>query len=97
MIMMKADVLDDFDVIKVCTGYKINGKITDEFPYELNEEVEPVYEELPGWKTNLTGVNKQESFPPELNNYMKFIESKVGVPITIVSVGPDRSQTIQLQ
>jgi adenylosuccinate synthase len=97
MIMMKADVLDDFDVIKVCTGYKINGKITDEFPYELNEEVEPVYEELPGWKTNLTGVNKQESFPAELNKYMKFIESKVGVPITIVSVGPDRSQTIQLK
>jgi len=96
LIMMKADVLDDFDTIKVCTGYKINGKVTDEFPHELNENVEPVYEELPGWKTGLTDVNDKTKFPPELNRYMKFIESKTGVPISIVSVGPDRSQTIKM-
>ena len=96
LIMMKADVLDDFDVIKVCTGYKINDKITDEFPHELNDQVEPVYEELPGWKTNLTGVDTIEKFPKELKRYMKFIESSLGIPITIISVGPDRSQTIKL-
>jgi adenylosuccinate synthase len=96
LIMMKADVLDDFDVINVCTGYKINGKVTGEFPYELNDDVEPVYEELPGWKTRLTHVDDKGKFPKELNNYIKFIESKTGVPISIVSVGPDRSQTIKL-
>ena len=96
LIMMKADVLDDFETIKVCTGYKIDDKITDEFPYELNDQVEPIYENLPGWNSNLTGVNSQEKFPQELRNYMKFIESKLGVPISIVSVGPNRSQTIKL-
>jgi adenylosuccinate synthase len=96
LIMMKADVLDDFDTIKVCTGYKINGKITDEFPYELNDDVEPVYEELAGWRTSLTKVNDKANFPEELNRYIQFIESKTGVPISIVSVGPDRSQTIEM-
>lgn len=96
LIMMKADVLDDFDTIKVCTGYKINGKITDEFPYELNDDVEPVYEELAGWRTGLTNVNDKANFPEELNRYIQFIESKTGVPISIVSVGPDRSQTIEM-
>ena len=96
LIMMKADVLDDFETIKVCTGYKIDGKITDEFPYELNDQVEPVYEELKGWNSNLTGISNQEEFPFELWHYMNFIESKLGVPIKIVSVGPNRSQTIKL-
>ncbi len=96
LIMMKADVLDEFETIKVCTGYKINGNISDEFPYELNDDVEPVYEELPGWKTNLTGVDDKGKFPLELKRYIGFIESKMGVPVSIVSVGPDRSQTIKL-
>jgi adenylosuccinate synthase len=96
LIMMKADVLDDFETIKVCTGYKINGIITDEFPYELDDQVEPVYEELKGWNSNLTGISNQEEFPFELWHYMNFIEAKLGVPIKIVSVGPNRSQTIKL-
>lgn len=96
LIMMKADVLDDFETIKVCTAYKINGKITDEFPYELDGNIEPIYEELPGWNTNLSGINSQEEFPFELWHYMRFIESKLGIPIKIVSVGPNRSQTIKL-
>jgi len=96
LIMMKADVLDEFDTIKICTGYKINGIVTDEFPHELDDKVEPVYEELQGWKTNLTRITKKEEFPEELSNYMRFIESNVGVPITIISVGPNRSQTIKL-
>jgi len=96
LIMMKADVLDDFETIKVCTGYKIDGKITDEFPYELDGNVITLYEELPGWNCNLSGISSQDKFPDALQNYMKFIESKLGVPISIVSVGPNRSQTIKL-
>jgi len=94
LIMMKADVLDEFDTIKVCTGYKINGKVVTEFPYELNEKVEPVYEELPGWKCDLTKITSEKEFPAEFKSYIKYIEEKTGTPITIVSVGPNRAQTI---
>jgi adenylosuccinate synthase len=97
LIMMKADVLDEFETIKVCTFYKINGELTDEFPSELGSHVEPVYEELTGWNCNLSHINTQEEFPFELWNYMNFIENKLGVPIKIVSVGPNRSQTIRLK
>jgi adenylosuccinate synthase len=97
LIMMKADVLDNFETIKVCTNYKIKGELTDEFPSELNGNVEPVYEELKGWNHNLSAINNKEEFPLELWNYMRFIEEKLGVPIKIVSVGPNRSQTIRLK
>jgi len=95
LIMMKADVLDDFDTIDVCTKYKINGQLTEDFPYELDGNEEPIYESLPGWKKPLTGVTSEKNFPAELNSYIKYIESKLNVPIRIVSVGPDRSQTIE--
>ena len=95
LIMMKADVLDDFDEIKVCTKYKINGELTDEFPYELDGQVEPIYEILPGWKTLLTGVTQVSGIPENLISYIHFIEAKMKVPVKIVSVGPDRSQTIE--
>jgi adenylosuccinate synthase len=94
LIMMKADVMDDFDIIKICTGYKINGEITTEFPYELDEKVEPVYTELPGWKCDLTQITSENNFPENLKAYIKFIEEKTEVPISIVSVGPNRQQTI---
>lgn len=94
LIMMKADVLDDFDSIKICTKYSINGELTEDFPYELDEKVIPVYESLPGWKKPLTGITSESNFPQEFKQYIKFIESELQVPITIVSVGPDRSQTI---
>jgi len=97
LIMMKADVLENIETINVCTNYKINGELTDEFPSELNGNVEPVYEELTGWNCNLSAINNQEEFPFELWNYMNFIEFKLGVPIKIVSVGPNRSQTIRLK
>jgi len=96
MIMMKADVLDKFDSIKICTGYEIDGKVTEEFPHELNDNIKPVYVELPGWKTDLTGITSQNEFPEELNNYINFIEKETGVPISIASVGPKRAQTIFL-
>ena len=95
LIMMKADVLDNFDSIEICTKYKIDGQLTEEFPYELDENVETVYESLPGWNKPLTEVTSEENFPVELNNYIKFIETRLHVPIKIVSVGPNRSQTIE--
>ncbi|MCU4164747.1 adenylosuccinate synthase [Carboxylicivirga caseinilyticus] len=94
LIMMKGDVLSGFDTIKVGTGYKINGVVTDEFPFELPENVEVVYEELPGWKTDLTGIKAEADFPKELSDYIAYLEAKLEVPIKIVSVGPDREQTI---
>ncbi len=95
LIMMKADVLDDFEEIKICTKYKINGELTDEFPYELDGQVEPVYESLPGWKSPLTEVTDVSGIPANLMSYIQFIEEKMKVPVKIVSVGPDRSQTIE--
>ena len=95
LFMMKADVLDDFDTIKICTAYEIDGKITDQFPFELNDNVKPVYVELPGWKTDLTKMVHENEFPEEFNNYLSFIEDETGVPVTIASVGPNRAQTIR--
>ena len=96
LIMMKADVLDQFDTIKICVGYDIDGVVTEEFPFELNDSVKPFYVELPGWKTDLTRIKSQNEFPEELNNYINFIEEEMGIPVTIASVGPNREQTIFL-
>ena len=96
LIMMKADVLDKFETIKICIGYEINGEITEKFPFELNNDVKPVFVELPGWQTDLTQLTSQNEFPEEFNNYINYIEEQVGVPISIASVGPNRAQTILL-
>lgn len=96
LIMMKADVLDQFETIKICMGYVINGELTEKFPFELNDEVIPEYVELPGWKSDLTQLTSQDEFPEEFNNYINFIEEQVGIPISIASVGPNRAQTILL-
>jgi adenylosuccinate synthase len=95
LIMMKADVMDQFEKIKICTSYSIAGELTEDFPNEIDEQVVPVYQELEGWKTDLTGVDHVSKFPSALSNYIKFIEDYLKVPITIVSVGPNRSQTIE--
>lgn len=97
MIMMKADVLDQFDSIKVCIGYEIDGELIDTIPYELTENLHPVYVDLPGWKSDLTQITRQEDFPDAFSHYIKFIEKETGVPITIASVGPNRNQTILLR
>lgn len=95
LIMMKSDVLDDFATIKACTAYRINGKLTEEMPYDLDAvDIEPVYEELPGWQTPMTAFRSETVFPEEFRNYIKFLETKLEVPIAIVSIGPDRTQTI---
>lgn len=98
LIMMKSDVLDTFDTIKACTAYEINGKVTVDFPYSIDEgtDLKPVYTELPGWKTSLSEVKSAADFPAEFRDYIKFLEEQLGVPVAIVSVGPDRTQTIEL-
>lgn len=95
LYMMKGDVLSGFDTLKVCTGYKYNGEVINHLPYNIEEEnVTPVYVEKKGWKADLTGMTKYEELPSELKEYVEFIESEVGVPIRVISVGPDRTQTI---
>jgi adenylosuccinate synthase len=95
LYMMKADILSIFEEIHVCTHYKINGVQTDEMPYDLLDgKVEPVYTTLKGWNTDLTQIRTIEAFPKELSDYIAFIEKELEVPITYVSVGPDREQTI---
>lgn len=94
LIMMKSDVLDGFDTIKACVAYQMNGQETEEFPFDITETVEPVYVELPGWKTDMTKMTSEDEFPEEFNAYLSFLEEELGVPVKIVSVGPDREQTI---
>ena len=94
LIMMKSDVLDDFDTIKVCVAYNIDGKRTEEFPFEVTDMIDPEYIELPGWKTDMTAVRSENEFPEEFNAFLSFLEDELEVPIKIVSVGPDRAQTI---
>ncbi len=95
LIMMKADVLSDFDVINVCTHYKTPDGIIDYLPFDIDpSKVQPIYEELEGWKVDLTQLKKLGEIPSQLNRYIEYLEAKLEVPITIVSVGPDRTQTI---
>jgi adenylosuccinate synthase len=97
LIMMKVDVLNSFDTIKICTHYRLkNGELTEQFPYDLLEEdVEPVYKEFKGWKTSLQGINSIEQLPLELAEYITFIEEALNLPITLLSVSPDRTATLQ--
>ena len=97
LIMMKSDVLDTFDTIRVCTRYRIGDVETEEMPYELTDDIEPLYEELPGWRCDTSRLRSVVEFPQELRDYIDFIERSVGVPIAIASVGPDREQTITLR
>ena len=97
IFMTKADVLSGFDAIKVCTGYKTGGETIDYFPYEITEDLEPVYTELPAWKQDLTGVTSAKDLPKELLDYIRFVQGHLKVPVTIVSVGPNRDQTIFLK
>lgn len=93
LIMMKSDVLDGFDTIRVCTAYEKDGVQTTDMPYDT-EGWKAVYEDLPGWKTDLTQMTSEQQFPRQLRDYISYIEKETATPITIVSVGPDRAQTI---
>ena len=94
LIMMKSDVLDSFDTIKACVAYRQNGQEIDYFPYSVEEGIEPVYEELPGWQTDMTRLTAEEQFPEAFSNYIRFLEQQLETPIKIISIGPDRAQTI---
>ncbi|MCY1240525.1 Adenylosuccinate synthetase [compost metagenome] len=93
--MMKGDVLSGFDTLKICTSYKYKGAEIDHLPYNIeSENVSPVYVEKKGWKADLTGMTSYDELPSELKEYVEFIEKFVEVPIKVISVGPDRTQTI---
>ena len=94
LMMMKSDVLDTFDTIKACVAYEIDGQEVADFPFEINDAVKPIYVELPGWTTDMTKMQSEDEFPEEFNAYVSFLEEALGVDIKIVSVGPDRAQTI---
>ena len=94
LLMMKSDVLDTFPVIKACTAYRVNGVETRDFPFSIDENVEPVYEEFPGWQTDLTHCTKEAELPEAFINYVNFLERELQTPIRIISVGPDREATI---
>tara|TARA_B100000927_G_scaffold111850_1_gene90269 strand:+ start:194 stop:1456 length:1263 start_codon:yes stop_codon:yes gene_type:complete len=92
--MMKADVLDSFDEIFVCTHYLENGEKIDYFPFELNENTRPVLKKFKGWNQDITNIRSEKQFPKELSEYIDFLEKELNVPIKIVSVGPKRTETI---
>lgn len=94
LIMMKSDVLDTFETIKACVAYEIDGERVTEFPFEIDDNIKPIYVEMKGWQTDMTKMRNEEEFPQEFNDYVSFLEAELGVPIKIVSTGPDRDQTI---
>ncbi|MBO7462987.1 MAG: adenylosuccinate synthase [Bacteroidales bacterium] len=94
LICTKGDVLNDFDTIKVCVEYEIDGKRTMSMPFDSSEDAKPIYKEFKGWKTDISTATKESDLPKELMDYIKFIEDFVKVPVKMVSVGPDRNATI---
>ena len=94
LIMMKSDVLDSFDTIKACVAYELpDGTQTRDFPYEI-DNVKPIYQELSGWKTDMTQFTSEEQFPQTFKDYVNFLETELETSIGIISIGPDRKQTI---
>ncbi len=96
LCMMKSDVMDNFDTIKICTAYKVNGKKVDYVPYEMTEDIEPVYTEFKGWNTDMSKMTNADEFPEAFKQYIDFIEKETEVPVAVVSVGPNRAQTIKI-
>ena len=94
LIMMKSDILNDFDTIKVAVGYEVNGAKVDYFPYEADENIVPIYREFKGWNCDICNVRNYDEFPQQFKDYVAFIEEQTGVPVKIISVGPDREETI---
>jgi adenylosuccinate synthase len=94
LIMTKADVLDHFETIRVAVAYRVNGRETHHLPFEINEPMEAVYKEFKGWQRPISHLRNEEELPFELMHYVRFIEKETGVPVTVISVGPDREQTI---
>ncbi|MFV0346671.1 MAG: adenylosuccinate synthase [Bacteroidales bacterium] len=94
LYMMKGDVLSGFKTLKICTSYNIDGAESDKFPYEISDNLKPVYTDIKAWADDITACSTYDALPAEFGGYVKFIEDYTGVPVTVVSVGPDREQTI---
>jgi adenylosuccinate synthase len=94
LLMTKADVMSGLKTIKICTSYKVDGKDTTEIPFNAETHIEPVYTELRGWETDISGIREYTKLPAALKAFIEFIENQTGVPVTMVSVGPDREETI---
>ncbi len=95
LIMMKTDVLSGFETLKICTHYSLNGEKIDYLPYDIDpSKVQPIYQEVKGWNSDLTGMRSMDELPTELLQYIEFVEKTLEIPVTYVSVGPDRTQTI---
>ena len=94
LIMMKSDVMNDFETVKVATEYEVGGERTAHFPYEIGDDLKPVYREFEGWKCDLRDCKSYDDFPAAFKTYVEFIERETGVPVKIISVGPDRGETI---
>ena len=94
LIMMKSDVMNDFETIRVATEYEVGGKRTSYFPYEVGDDLKPVYREFEGWKCDLRDCKSYDDFPAAFKTYVEFIERETGVPVKFISVGPDRGETI---
>ena len=99
LAITRLDILDGLDTIKICTGYKYDGKVLEEYPASLDvlEKAEPIYEELPGWKTKISDCKSYDELPEAARYYVERISQLVDVPLGIVSVGPNRDQTIVLR
>ena len=97
LVMTKADVLSDFDTIYACTHYKYDGQVIDYMPYDISAIApQPIYEALPGWKNDITGVRSEDEIPESLRSYIQYLEKHLNVPVKYLSVGPDRVQTLIL-
>ena len=94
LIMMKSDVMNDFETVKVATEYEVGGERTAHFPYEIGDDLKPVYREFEGWKCDLRDCKSYDDFPAAFKAYVEFIERETSVPVKIISVGPDRGETI---
>ncbi len=94
LFMTKADVMSGFRTIKICTSYIVDGKNSLEIPFNSDASIEPVYTELPGWKSDISAIRDFNELPGALRSFIEFIENQTGVPVTMVSVGPDREETI---
>lgn len=97
LIMMKADVLDGFDTIKIATSYMVNGKESNRLPFDIESDVTPIYKEFRGWNKDLSGIRNYDDLPTEFKEYIDFIEKYLGVKIGIISLGPDREQTVLVE
>jgi adenylosuccinate synthase len=95
LIMMKSDVLDTFEQIKACVAYEIGGQRTEQFPFEATDDITPIYKTFDGWKTDLSTITEYNDLPEQFKNYLAFVEDYLGVRVAIISVGPDRLQTIE--